>query len=98
MKFTVEIPDDIIQWANGEGVHRNMLATFIREELQDVGTRYGQSPDLGRTKFPGQRDSKDWRAWILNMIHVRCNTSAMPKPNKKKQSGRFPDEMFNGQT
>ncbi len=99
MKFTVEIPDDIIQWANGEGVNRQMIAKFMREELQDVGTRYGHSPDLGRPKFPGQGDSKDWRAWILNMIRVRCNTSAMPKPKKKRNNrGRFPDEMFNGQT
>ncbi len=99
MKFTVEIPDDIVQWANAEGVNRQMIAKFIREELQNVGTRYGHSPDLGRAKFPGQGDSHDWRAWILNELHVRCNTRAMPKPKKKKkQSGRFPEEMFNGST
>lgn len=95
MKFIVEIPDDIVQWANAEGVNRQMIAKFIREELQAVGTRYGHSPELGRAKFPGQGDSHDWRAWILNMLHVRCNTRAMPKPKpKKKQKGRFPDEMF----
>jgi hypothetical protein len=97
MKFTVEIPDDVIQWANAEGVNRQMIAKFIREELQSVGTRYGHSPDLGRAKFPGQGDSHDWRAWILNALHVRCNTAAMPKAKeKKKQRGRFPEEMFNG--
>jgi len=99
MKFTVEIPDDVIQWANAEGVNRQMIAKFMREELLDIGTRYGHSPDLGRPKFPGQGDSHDWRAWILNMVHVRCNTAASPQPvKKKKQSGRFPDEMFNGST
>ena len=99
MKFIVEIPDDIVQWANAEGVNRQMIAKFMREELQQAGTRHGHAPSLGRPKFPGQGDSHDWRAWILNEIHVRCNRSAMPKPKKrKKQSGRFPDEMFNGQT
>jgi hypothetical protein len=97
MKFTVEIPDDIVQWANAEGVNRQMIAKFIREELQNVGTRYGQSPDLGRPKFPGQGDSHDWRAWILNALHVRCNTKASPQPPKKKKTrGRFPEEMFSG--
>ena len=96
MKFTVEIPDDVFQWANAEGVNRQMVAKFIREELQLVGTRYGHSPELGRGKEPGQGDSHDWRAWILNLIHVRCNTKASPKPKKKKRKtrGRFPEEMF----
>lgn len=96
MKFIVEIPDDIIQWANAEGVNRQMIAKFMREELQKVGTRYGHSPELNRAKIPGQGDSHDWRAWILNLIKVRCNTAAMPRAKKKKQrDSRFPDEMFN---
>ena len=97
MKFTVEIPDDIVQWANAEGVNRQMIAKFMREELQLVGTRYGHSPELGRPKFPGQGDSHDWRAWILNELRVRCNTQPLPKRKKKKNvDSRFPDEMFHG--
>jgi hypothetical protein len=97
MRFIVEIPDDVIQWANAEGINRQQIAKFIRDELEAVGTRYGHAPELGRPKFPGQGDSQDWRAWILNAVHVRCNTAASPKPKpKKKARGRFPEEMFNG--
>lgn len=98
MKFTVEIPDDVIAWANAEGVNRQMIAKFIREELHLVGTRYGHSPELGREKVPGQGDSHDWRAWILNLVKVRCNTKATPKFKRKgtKTRGKFPEEMFHG--
>ncbi|KPL28073.1 MAG: hypothetical protein AMJ72_05375 [Acidithiobacillales bacterium SM1_46] len=70
MKFTVEIPDDIVQWAQAEGVNRQMIAKFMREELQLVGTRHGHTPDLQRVKLPGQ--SHEWRAWIFNLVKVRC--------------------------
>ena len=97
MKFIVEIPDDVIQWANAEGLNRQTIAKFIREELEQIGTRYGHSPELGRAKFPGQGDSHDWRAWICNIVKVRCTPAASPKPKpKRKQRGKFPEEMFHG--
>ena len=94
MKLIVEIPDDVIQWANAEGINRQQIAKFMREELEQVGTRYGHAPELGRPKFPGQGDSQDWRAWILNIVKVRCTPKALPTPPKKKSRGRWPEEIF----
>lgn len=72
MKFTVEIPDDIVYWANAEGVNRQMIAKFMRTELQAVGTRYGNTviQDAG----PGR--SHDWRGWIFNEARVRAQKRA----------------------
>lgn len=69
MRFTVEIPDDVVGWAHAEGVNRQMMAKFIREELKKVGTRHGGIPQL-RDVGPGK--SHDWRAWLLNDIKVRA--------------------------
>jgi hypothetical protein len=75
MKFTVEIPDDVIGWAHAEGVNRQMIAKFIREELKMVGTRHGGIPEL-RDVGPGR--SHDWRAWLLNDIKVRAQKEREP--------------------
>ncbi len=80
MKFVVEIPDDIIQWANAEGVNRQMIAKFMREELQAVGSRHGHSPELNRAKIPGE--SHEWRAWIFELVRVRCQTSTSAQSAK----------------
>jgi hypothetical protein len=69
MKFTVEIPDDIIQWANAEGVNRQMIAKFMREELRNVSSRWGHSPTLNREQVPGE--SHEWRGFIFNEARVR---------------------------
>lgn len=73
MRFIVEIPDDIVQWAQAEGVNRQMIAKFMREELHMVGSRHGHSPELNRAKEPGE--SHEWRAWIFNLVRVRCQTT-----------------------
>lgn len=70
MKFTVEIPDDIIPWAQAEGVNRQMIAKFMREELHMVGSRHGHSPELNRAQIPGQ--SHEWRGFIFNDARVAC--------------------------
>lgn len=70
MKFTVEIPDDTVQWAQAEGVNRQMIAKFMREELRAVSSRFGHSPELNRLQIPGQ--SHDWRGFIFNEARVRC--------------------------
>ena len=76
MKFTVEIPDDTVQWAQAEGVNRQMIAKFMREELHMVGPRHGHSPELNRAQIPGQ--SHEWRGFILNEVRVACTVrSAM---------------------
>ncbi len=93
MKFTVEIPDDIVQWANAEGVNRQMIAKFMREELQLIGTRHGHSPELGRGKYPG--DDHEWRAWIFNLIRVRCTTSPTP-PRRTTRADRLAKLLNNG--
>lgn len=68
MKFTVEIPDDVIDWANAEGVNRQMIAKFMREELSSVGFRHGHAPSLGRPQIAGQ--SRNWRGFIFNEVRV----------------------------
>jgi len=70
MKFTVEIPDDTVEWAQAEGVNRQSLAKFMREELQMIGSRHGHSPELNRPQIPGQ--SHNWRGFIFNEARVRC--------------------------
>ena len=77
MKFTVEIPDDVVQWANAEAVNRQMIAKFMREELQKVGSRYGHSPELGRPQTPGR--SHEWRAFIFNYVRVIAQKKATPE-------------------
>ncbi len=68
MKFTVEIPDDTVEWAQAEGVNRQTLAKFMREELQMIGSRHGHSPELNRSQNPGQ--SHNWRGFIFNEARV----------------------------
>ena len=77
MKFIVEIPDDVVQWANAEAVNRQMIAKFLREELQQVGSRYGHSPELGRPQVPGR--SHEWRAFIFNFVRVIAQKKATPE-------------------
>ena len=68
MKFTVEIPDDVVDWANAEGINRQEIAKFMREELKAVGTRWGHTPSLGRPQIAGQ--SRNWRGFIFNNVRV----------------------------
>lgn len=68
MKFTVEIPDDTVQWANAEGVNRQTIARFMRDELRMVASRHGHSPELNRAQIPGQ--SHNWRGFIFNEARV----------------------------
>ena len=75
MKFTVEIPDDVIGWANAEAVNRQQIAKFMREELHKVGSRYGFVPEL-RDVGPGK--SHDWRAWIFNDVRVKAQKARQP--------------------
>lgn len=77
MKFTVEIPDDILQWANAEGVNRQMIAKFMREELRMVSSRHGHSPTLNRAQVPGE--SHEWRGFIFNEVRVRVTTKVIDK-------------------
>ncbi len=77
MKFTVEIPDDIVQWANAEGVNRQMIAKFMREELRSVSSRWGHSPTLNREQVPGE--SHEWRGFIFNEVRVRVTTKVIDK-------------------
>lgn len=76
MKFTVEIPDDTVEWAQAEGVNRQSLAKFMREELQAIGTRHGHAPDLARPQTPGR--SHNWRGFIFNEARVRCPKITLP--------------------
>lgn len=68
MKFTVDIPDDTVQWAQAEGVNRQTIAKFMREELRMVSSRFGHSPELNRPQLPGQ--SHEWRGFIFNEARV----------------------------
>jgi len=68
VKFVVEIPDDTIEWARAEGVNRQTIAKFMREELQMISSRHGHSPELNRLKIPGQ--SHEWRGFIFNEARV----------------------------
>lgn len=88
MKFTVEIPDDVMQWANAEGVNRQMVAKFMREELHKVGSRWGHSPQLNRAQIPGQ--SHEWRGFIFNEARVFASTKGSAKASKldKVSNGR----------
>ena len=76
MKFIVDIPDDVVQWANAEAVNRQMIAKFMLEELQSVGSRYGHSPELGRPQIPGR--SHEWRAFIFNYVRVIAQKKPTP--------------------
>lgn len=68
MKFIVEIPDDIVGWVNAEALNRQAIAKFMREELQDVGRRYGNLPELNREKIPGR--DHEWRGFVFNDVKV----------------------------
>lgn len=68
MKFIVELPDDTVQWAQAEGINRQTIAKFMREELQLVSSRWGHSPELNRPQIPGQ--SHEWRGFIFNEVRV----------------------------
>jgi len=78
MKFTVEIPDDTVEWAQAarKGVNRQTIAKFMREELQMIGSRHGHSPKLGRPQVPGH--SFNWRGFIFNEARVRCSKIKFP--------------------
>jgi len=77
MKFTVEIPDDTVQWANAEGVNRQTIAKFMREELRMVSSRHGHSPTLNRAQVPGE--SHEWRGFIFNEVRVRVTTKVIDR-------------------
>ena len=77
MKFTVEIPDDTMQWASAEGVNRQRIAKFMREELQAVSSRWGHSPTLNREQVPGE--SHEWRGFIFNEVRVRVTTKVIDR-------------------
>jgi hypothetical protein len=81
MKFTVEIPDDTVQWANAEGVKRQMIAKFMREELRSVSSRFGHSPSLNRVQVPGE--SHEWRGFVFNEARVLVPTRVLPNFLKK---------------
>jgi hypothetical protein len=68
MRFLVDIPDDTVQWAQAEGINRQTIAKFMREELQVVSARYGHSPKLDRPQLPGH--SHEWRGFIFNEARV----------------------------
>jgi hypothetical protein len=68
MRFLVDIPDDTVQWANAEGINRQQIAKFMREELHAVASRFGHSPELNRPQIPGQ--SHEWRGFIFNEARV----------------------------
>ena len=82
MKFIVEIPDDTIQWAHAEGVNRQSIAKFMREELKLASSRHGHSPELNRAKLPGQ--SHEWRGFIFNEARVRCPRVSFPSAQSAK--------------
>ena len=63
MKFTVEIPDRTFMRANAEGVNRQMVAKFLREELEQVCFRYG----FGRDR---KANPHEWRAFIFRQVKV----------------------------
>ena len=84
MKFIVEIPDDTIQWAQAEGLNRQTIAKFMREELQMIGTRHGHSPELNRAQIPGQ--THNWRGFIFNEARVRCPKVTIPSARSAKGS------------
>lgn len=77
MKFTVEIPDDIVRWAQAEGVNRQMIAKFMREELRMVSSRFGHSPKLKRPQVAGH--SHEWRGFIFNEARVLVPQNKNPK-------------------
>lgn len=85
MKFTVEISDDIVQWAHAEGVNRQMVAKFMREELRSVSSRWGHSPTLNREQVPGE--SHEWRGFIFNEARVLVPTRVIPNFLKKVDTG-----------
>jgi len=76
MKFTVEIPDDTVEWAQAEGVNRQTIAKFMREELQMIGSRFGHAPQLKRPQIPGK--SHNWHGFIFNEARVRCPKIQLP--------------------
>jgi hypothetical protein len=68
MKVVIEIPDDTVEWAHAEGVNRQMITKFLREEVRGIGRRFGHVPELGRGQRPGE--SHEWRAWLFNHARV----------------------------
>lgn len=80
MRFLVDIPDDTVQWANAEGINRQQIAKFMREELHAVASRFGHSPELHRPQIPGQ--SHEWRGFIFNEARVLVPRSKhLKEPN-----------------
>jgi len=61
MKFIVNVPDKDFEHANWEGVNRQMIAAFIREELQGCGGGY--HPD-------------DWKWGVLRHVTVKAEVSS----------------------
>ncbi len=75
MKFTVEIPDEDVVWANAEAVNRQEIAKFMREELQSIGNRFGGVAEI-REIGPGI--SHEWRGWIFNRARVFAQKKEKP--------------------
>ena len=86
MKFTVEIPEDDLEWAQAEGINRQTIAKFMREELQAIGTRYGHSPELGKPQIPGR--SHEWRGFIFNRVRVLAQKGPW-RSRKKLDTGTY---------
>ena len=81
MKFTVEIPDHIIEWVQAEGVNRQAIAKFMREELKAVGTRWGHAPTLGKPQEPGR--THEWRGFVFNNVRVLAQ-AGVRRPARQK--------------
>ena len=84
MKFIVEIPDEDVMWANAEAVNRQMIAKFMRQELRQVGLRYGGVPQL---KDVGPGISHEWRGWIFNRVRVIAQKKGDPDPGRIDATG-----------
>lgn len=81
MKIVIEVPDETIEWAHAEGVNRQMIAKFLRDEVQGIGRRFGHVPELGRHQRPGE--SHEWRAWIFNQVGVVLTHYRRKDPSRR---------------
>lgn len=69
MQFLVEIPDTLIRRAQEQAVNRQMIAKFIREELQSCGGQFTGNP----------LDPDDWRQFITLKVKVKAlNQPGLP--------------------
>jgi hypothetical protein len=81
VKIVIEIPDDVVEWAHAEGVNRQMIGKFLREEILQIGRRYGDIPELGRRQHPGE--SHEWRAWIFNYARIAMMHYQRKTPSRR---------------